>query len=106
MKDIENNEIEKGKWYKLVDNDTNIYDYHRFVNIIDEIDNKIYFCFELWRNSNHPELSPSIEELPEVLLKDRLLSIDKSEWEHKVKEKYKKSRKQYVDLVFNKKYRK
>lgn len=99
MKDVDGSEVKQHKWYKLTDNDSNPWEFHRFINIIDEKDDR-YICLVLWRNVNNPDLNPTIEIFPKVMLGDRLLDVSKIDWIDRVTKAYEASKSKYIEDSF------
>lgn len=100
VKDKDGKQLKPGRWYQLFDIGINPYDYRRFVFLLSKHGNKVV-VFELWRNSNNPDLSPSFNVLPDAFFVGHAaLPISWEGWSDKVHDAFQQHKYTFIKKLF------
>lgn len=100
IKDKNGKILELGIWYMITDNDYNPYQYLRFVLPV-TMQDRMVLVLELERNSNNPDLAPSIRTLPkEFFTMHKAENAEETHWSSAVKQVFNKSQHTYIIQLF------
>lgn len=100
IEDKKGNTLEIGKWYEIVVEDTNPYEFVRFVFIVKAKENKS-IVLELWRNSNTPNLAPAFSVLSNVFFQHHMaIPADETKQKDKIEKAFEKYKNAFIKKLF------
>ena len=98
MKDETGKTIEFYKWYKVIQEPTNPYNYQRHLMLFDKKGAKgKNYVLEIWTNSNHDGWQPSVSNLGEVFIATNALIESPNE----ILQVYERLQPLFVKKIFN-----
>lgn len=104
IKDKNGKNIERGKWYQVFDDTTDLYEFRRFIFPIAKHGDNIVLL-EFWRNSNHPNLKLSFNVLSNAFFADHSSMLaSKTEWADRVREAFNKHAHSFIIGLFEDRY--